>query len=107
MSGEKPVILVGRKPTMNYVTAALLALKDGRGLILKARGRAISRAVDVSQILVNRFAKDHEVKEVEIGTDEVKREDGSMRPTGPPVMEPPWVKTTLRISPRPRVPRAK
>ena len=31
VSGEKPVILVGRKPTMNYVTAAILALKEGRG----------------------------------------------------------------------------
>jgi len=80
VSGEKPVILVGRKPTMNYVTAALLALKEGRGLVLRARGRAISRAVDVSQILLNRFAKDHEVKQVEIGTDELKREDGSVRP---------------------------
>jgi len=73
------VILVGRKPVMNYVMAATLILQSGGDLVLRARGRAISRAVDVSQIIINRFAKDYEVKSVSIGTEEMTDQEGRIR----------------------------
>jgi len=73
------VILVGRKPVMNYVMAAVLTLQSGGDLVLRARGRAISKAVDASQIIINRFAKDYEVKSVSLGTEERTDQEGRTR----------------------------
>lgn len=73
------VILVGRKPVMNYVMAAVLTLQSGGDLVLKARGRAISKAVDASQIIINRFAKDYEIKSVNLGTEEMTDQEGRTR----------------------------
>jgi len=55
-------------------------LQNGRDIItIKARGRAISTAVDVSQILTRRFASDISVKKVLIDTEQVKSlETGAM-----------------------------
>ncbi|WP_174448906.1 DNA-binding protein Alba [Conexivisphaera calida] len=66
------VVLIGKKPPMNYVLAVLTLFQNGQDqVILKARGMAISKAVDVSQILKNRFLKDVEVKDIRIGTEQV------------------------------------
>lgn len=74
---EDNVIYVGKKPKMSYVLAAVTQFSDGQKEVkIKARGKAISRAVDVAEILKNRFIKDLKVKEIEIGTDEVSTEDG-------------------------------
>ncbi|MEM1584142.1 MAG: DNA-binding protein Alba [Nitrososphaerota archaeon] len=68
-SGEA-VILVGRKPTMNYVLATTLPLTEGRKVVLKARGRAISKAVDVVEVVRRRFIHEAQVENVKIGTEE-------------------------------------
>ncbi len=68
-SGEA-VILVGRKPTMNYVLATTLPLTEGKKVVLKARGRAISKAVDVVEVVRRRFVKDAKIENVNIGTEE-------------------------------------
>jgi len=68
-SGEA-VILVGRKPTMNYVLATTLPLTEGKKVVLKARGRAISKAVDVVEVVRRRFVKDAVIENVNIGTEE-------------------------------------
>jgi DNA-binding protein Alba len=48
---QSNVILVGKKPIMNYVLACITQLSGtGKEVELKARGRAISRAVDVVEI---------------------------------------------------------
>lgn len=53
--GENTV-LIGSKPVMGYVVAALIQFnRGGEKVILKARGKAISRAVDVAEILKNKF----------------------------------------------------
>ena len=54
---EPNTIYVGKKPTMNYVLACLTQINNGSNTVtVKARGRAISRAVDVAQVLTKRFA---------------------------------------------------
>ncbi|MDH5806283.1 MAG: DNA-binding protein Alba [Candidatus Methanomethylicaceae archaeon] len=73
-SQEKPsipknVVLVGKKPLMSYVMAALMQLTDSGTITIKARGRAISRAVDVAQILANRFIGNDAIKSVKIDTE--------------------------------------
>ncbi len=50
------IIYVGNKPVMNYVLAVVTQFNNGANeVLIKARGRAISRAVDVAEIARNRF----------------------------------------------------
>jgi len=65
------VVLVGKKGTMNYVLAAIIQFNQGANeVVIKARGRAISKAVDVAEIVKTRFLPDQvEVKSVNIGTE--------------------------------------
>ena len=69
------VVLVGKKPVMNYVVACVTFFNQGiNNIVLKARGAAISRAVDVVELLKRAFVKDLVVKNISIGTEVVERE---------------------------------
>ncbi len=71
------VVYVGSKPVMNYVLATLTQLNEGANeVVIKARGRAISRAVDVAEIVRNRFMPGVDVKEIKIDTEELESEQG-------------------------------
>jgi DNA-binding protein len=71
------VIFVGNKNTMNYVLATVLQFSKGSSEVsIKARGRVISKAVDVAEITRARFLQNKcKVKAIEIGTEEIKEED--------------------------------
>ncbi|MCP8307702.1 MAG: DNA-binding protein Alba [archaeon] len=73
-------VFIGKKPVMNYVLACLTLFQNGSDpVIIKARGRAISKAVDVAQIAVKRFATGINVKKINIDTEQVKSsETGNM-----------------------------
>lgn len=72
---ESNVVLVGKKPVMNYVLACLtLFQNEAKEVSIKARGRAISKAVDVAQIVARRFLSDVKIKDIKIGTEQVKNE---------------------------------
>ncbi|VVB61896.1 DNA/RNA-binding protein Alba 2 [uncultured archaeon] len=74
---EENVIYVGNKPPMSYVLAVVTQFNSGSSeVIIKARGRAISRAVDAAEITRNRFASDAKVKEIRIGTEAITNEEG-------------------------------
>ncbi|MGC8632111.1 MAG: DNA-binding protein Alba [Thermoprotei archaeon] len=79
--GEGNIIYVGSKPPMSYVMACLVQLNGGGpSVVLKARGRAISSAVDVAEILRNRFMKDAlKVKSVVTSTEQLEGEGGRMK----------------------------
>jgi DNA-binding protein len=71
------VVLVGVKPAMNYVIACLTFFNSGeKEVVVKARGRAISRAVDTIELLRRAFVKDLRLKKIEIGTEEIVRNEG-------------------------------
>jgi len=71
------VVFVGKKPAMSYVLACVTQFNEGNGdVILRARGRAISHAVDVAEIVKNKFVRDTTVKDVNIGTEQVSGEQG-------------------------------
>jgi len=73
---EDNVIFVGRKPSMAYVLGVVTQFSDGKPEVhIKARGRAISRAVDVAEIVRRRFVNDAQIKSIEIGTEERELED--------------------------------
>ncbi len=76
---DEDVVYIGRKPVMSYVLAAVTQFNigDSDKVVLKARGRAISKAVDMSEIVRNKFIQEVKVDEIKIGTEEVTREDGS------------------------------
>jgi DNA-binding protein len=77
MPEEEQVIYIGKKPTMNYVLAAVTIFNnDYNELAIKARGRAISRAVDVAEITRNRFVEGVKVKDIKISTEKVTNERG-------------------------------
>ncbi|MCQ5337169.1 MAG: DNA/RNA-binding protein AlbA [Candidatus Methanomethylicia archaeon] len=66
------VILVGKKPVMSYAMVALMQLRELGEITIKARGKAISVAVDVAQILAKRFLSGEvEIKDITIGTQTV------------------------------------
>lgn len=70
-------IFVGKKPVMSYVLACMTQFNDNRKeVVLKARGRAISHAVDIAEIVRRKFACGSEIRHVKIGTEEVLSEGG-------------------------------
>ncbi len=71
------VVFVGKKPVMNYVLAVTTQFGNSKDVVLKARGQAISRAVDTAEIVRNRFMTEVKVTDIIISTEEVTREDGS------------------------------
>jgi len=72
---DKNVVYIGKKPTMNYVLAVVTQFNNGeKNVILKARGQSISKAVDIEEIVKNRFIKDLKY-DVKISTERIKGED--------------------------------
>ncbi|MEM2128017.1 MAG: RNA-binding protein, partial [Candidatus Bathyarchaeia archaeon] len=57
---------------MSYVVACMTLFTNSNEVVVKARGRAISKAVDVVEIIRNRFMPDVKVSDIKIGTEEVK-----------------------------------
>lgn len=75
---EENVVYIGNKPVMNYVLAVVTQMNGGTSeVILKARGRAISRAVDVAEIVRNRFITDVSIGGIEISTEEIMNNEGT------------------------------
>ncbi len=74
---DENTIFVGSKETMSYVMALLTQFNSGNEeAMIKARGRAISKAVDVAEITKNRFMEDAEIEEIITDTEELDNEDG-------------------------------
>lgn len=74
---EENIVYIGSKPVMNYVLAVVTQMNSGVSeVVLKARGRAISRAVDVAEIVRNRFVPDMDVENIDISTEEIVGNDG-------------------------------
>lgn len=72
-------IFIGAKPFMNYVTAVVMQFttKDASEVIIKARGKFISRAVDVAEVSAKRFLEGQcEVNGIKIDSEEFKNQEG-------------------------------
>jgi DNA-binding protein len=81
-------VLIGRKPVMNYVLACITLFHGGANEIsVKARGQAISRAVDVVEVCRRRFLPDVKVKNIEIGTEQLAPFEEGGSPTNVSTME--------------------
>jgi DNA-binding protein len=68
-SQENDTVLVGKKPPMNYVIACLTLFDSGMSPIkIKARGLAISRAIDAIELLRRAFIKDLKINRISTDT---------------------------------------
>jgi DNA-binding protein len=81
VSKEQNTIFIGRKPPMNYVLTVITCFNtpDTKEVTLKARGQAITTAVDVAEITRSRFMKDLKVSRINLGTDTVQLREGGTR----------------------------
>jgi len=75
---ENKIVFIGRKPAMSYVLAIITSLSAGtsKEVTLKARGQAITTAVDVAEITRSRFLKDLKVSKIAIGTESMPPREG-------------------------------
>lgn len=76
---ETSAVLIGKKPIMNYVLACITFFHGGaKEVSIKARGRSISRAIDVAEVVRHRFLPDVKIKSIGIGTDQLlSQEEGT------------------------------
>ncbi len=75
---DENTVFVGSKPPMSYVLAVVTQFNTSGSdeVVIKARGRAISRAVDTAEIVRNRFVTDADVKDINISTESMTNEEG-------------------------------
>jgi len=76
---EDDVVFVGNKPVMNYVLAVVTQFNSGaKDVRIMARGRAISRAVDVAEVSRSRFlgSQGITVKNIQISTETLNTDRG-------------------------------
>ena len=76
---EDNIVFVGNKPFMNYVTSVVMQFttKSAPEVIVKARGKFISRAVDIAEVAVKRFLKDQiKVKNIAIDSEGFQNKEG-------------------------------
>ncbi len=75
---DEHTIFVGNKPPMSYVLAVVTEFKKENTdkVVIKARGRAISRAVDAAEISRNRFVTDTEITDIKIDTESITNDEG-------------------------------
>jgi len=74
---KENTVFVGNKPVMNYVLAVVTQFNNGAGEVaIKARGKAISRAVDTAEISLNRFLEGVTKKDIIISTEVIDTDSG-------------------------------
>ncbi|MFP3872108.1 MAG: DNA-binding protein Alba [Candidatus Natronoplasma sp.] len=77
MDDDENTVFIGSKETMNYVMATMEQFNRGSDeIVIKARGRAISKAVDVAEITKNRFLETAEITDIITDTEELEDEGG-------------------------------
>ena len=81
---EDNIVYISGKPFMNYVNAVVMQFtaKGARDVVLKARGKFISRAVDVAEVVRNRILRDKriQVKNIQISSEEFEKQSEDGRP---------------------------
>ena len=82
-SEEKPtrnLILIGVKPLVTYVNSTLTQLSTLPTVTIKARGKRITQAVDVSQFIMKRMSSiGYSISDVRISSDSLESKDGKTR----------------------------
>jgi len=80
------IIFIGSKAPMNYVIAVLTEFKSNNEVVIKARGRAIGKAVEVAELVRKKFMEDVEVIEIKIDSEHII-DDKTNKPMDIPAIE--------------------
>jgi len=75
---DSSIVFIGNKPFMNYVTSVLMQLNSKDEVTIKARGKFITRAVDVAEVSKKRYQEGNnlDVKEIKISSEEFENKEG-------------------------------
>ncbi len=80
VNADDDVVYVGTKPFMNYVTSVVMQFttKKRNKVTIKARGKFISRAVDIAEVVKKKFLADQaiRVEDIKIGSEEFENKEG-------------------------------
>jgi DNA-binding protein Alba len=78
--GDDNIIFVGIKPFMNYVTGVVMQFKNKgqKEVVVSARGKFISKAVDITEVARRTFLKEEniQVKEIKISSEQFENKEG-------------------------------
>jgi len=94
---DRSTIFIGKKPIMEYVLVGTMTLNSDEAVaVIKARGQAISKAVDVAEIIKRKFVLHANYEYIHIGTEVLQNARGGrtgvsfieIRMTRPPVETP-------------------
>ena len=78
-NADDHVVFIGAKPFMNYVTGVVMQFttQNAKEVIVKARGKFISRAVDVAEVASKRFLENSvNTKDIKIDSEEFENKEG-------------------------------
>ena len=78
-NNDEPVIFIGNKAFMNYVTGVVMQFttQNATEVLIKARGKFISRAVDIVEVASKRFLENTVgVKDIKIDSEEFENKEG-------------------------------
>jgi len=78
-ASDRNTVFIGSKPFMNYVTAVVMQFttQNSDHVIIKSRGKFISKAVDVAEVVKRRFMTDQIANsEVKIGSESFENKEG-------------------------------
>jgi len=76
LSEDSTTVLVGNKSSMSYVLALISQFSRSDKAVVKARGRAISKAVDVVEITRRKFVENLNIDDIRIETEEMSTDEG-------------------------------
>ena len=79
MAGDDQVVFVGSKPFMNYVTGVVMQFttQNAPEVVVKARGKFISRAVDIAEVSTKRFLEGTvAIKSIKVDSEEFENKEG-------------------------------
>ena len=80
MSRPPNIVFIGKKPILTYVNATLTLLANEPTVTIKARGKSMTTAVDVSQMIVKRMhAMGYKISGVRIFSERMESKDGKER----------------------------
>ncbi len=78
--GDDNVVFIGKKGIMSYVLAVVTQFNNGEDeVIIKARGKAINRAVDVAEVVKQRFVQAANTTDIKISTEEIEGDEGIVK----------------------------
>tara|TARA_Y100000310_G_scaffold345778_2_gene469750 strand:- start:9430 stop:9723 length:294 start_codon:yes stop_codon:yes gene_type:complete len=78
-NGDEHTVFIGNKPFMNYVTGVVMQFttQGAPEVVIKSRGKFITRAVDVAEVAAKRFLENTiQVGDIKIDSEEFENQEG-------------------------------